>query len=884
MKLLQRISTTVCAALLSLTVLMGLVGAAQAQDTPMTPNITASISGVVYSTAGQPLADIEVKVLSRGQSNWWSTVSTTRTDAAGAYTFGYLNTGIYRLGFEDSRQEFLPVYHPNAAKVEEALDIPLAGVDVTGLQTTLRPTLHISGIVTDDSGQPLPDISVSVYRQDTYGQWSAARTVRSDTTGAYAVDHLHPATYRLGFRDERDLFIARFFPNAQDVENAQDIPVSDADVNGLQTSLQRSAQIAGVVTIWDGPQPSYATVTIYAPDGDQWKSVKRQDLYSYSNPAMHYEIVGLLPGRYRVGVTGSDYDGSITNTYEEFYDDATTIQEAADVLLEIADVLTDVNFVLGENPHLSNLSGVVTTPEGAGVPGVIVTAYISNTWGWDEIRGTSTITDGIYTLRALPAGDYVVRFDDPLRNFVSEFYENASRIGAATILSLTGGSNLSGINAALDPTGRIVVKVTMLDGQPLQYVEVKAYSAASGYSSEIVASKSVHAGFGQPVTVTLSGLFPGAYRLYIMARDENNAYSEYFDNALLLEGATDVSVLSGEVTEIHAVLGENPGYARIMGTVRSPESVPLANIKVTALYPTRYPLDYDFTPQQSTFTDQTGNYSLWALTPNTYIVQFTDPDGAYIRRYYGNATDQQGATRIQLESQQTVKGIDAVLPQTGMLTGTVSLYDGRPPVSGYVTLYRWRDYEWPYQGEWVPMEDRPVTAFYRFTQVPTGKYRVKVSASFGDGEYYDAKFFPDASSIDYAQDITVEDGMTTSNVNFVFGEDEHDSRIEGQVYAGGMALPGMQIDLYDSRHGNWWRLVYVLTDAAGAFRIDGLGAGTYRICVVDPAQVRETVCYPGAGAVEGASSLQLADGQVVSDLRIDMALFQHWTYLPIIGR
>jgi hypothetical protein len=883
MKHLHRISTIAFAAILSLTALMGLVNVAQAQDVPMAPEITASISGVVYSAAGQPLADIEVSVLRRGPGGWWSTLKTTRTDAAGAYTLGYLNTGIYRLGFRDTHEEFLPAYHPAAANVEGAIDIPVAGVDITGLQTYLRPALKITGRVTDDVGQPLPELDVSAYQQDNEAHWSSVRTVRTDASGVYTLTYLHPATYRLGFRDARERVIPQFHPDAQDVESAQDIHASEANVTGIQTTLQRSAQITGAVTFWGGVQPGQATVTVYMQKSSEWQSVKSEYLYGYSNPEMRYRIFGLPPARYRIGVRGYYNDGSITNSYEEFYDDATTIHEADDLHLGVGHVLTDVNFVLGDNQSLSTLNGVVTAPDGSGLPNIIVTTYFSDTQGWREIRQTRTITDGMYSVRSLEAGNYAVRFHDPQRNFTTEYYNDATEISAATIISVTDRSDLNGIDVKLTPNGRIVAAVTLYDGRHPQSAEIKAYSASSGYTG-LAASQYVDNGSGRPLTLTLTGLFPGAYRLYLAARDWNNSYSEYYDNTLLIEDAIDVTVLSGGTTEIQAVLGENPGYAQIIGTVRSRESTPLPNVKVTAFYQ-ESPGSYYWTPRQSTFTDQAGNYSLWALRPDTYIVLFDDPDGAYIARYFGDATNQQSATQLRLEVAQTITGIDVMLPQTGMLTGTVTLYDGRPPLSGYVTLYRWHVSELPYPGEWISVKSQPLTPNYRFIQVPTGDYRVGVTASFGDGEYYRQQFFPAAAKIDDAQNIHVEQGMTTANIDFVFGDDQRDARIEGQVYVDGLALPGMQIDLYtEGSYGEWWRLVYVQTDAAGAFRIDGLGAGEYRICVVDPAQVRETICYPGAGGVEGASSLQLADGQVISDLRIEMALFQHWSYLPIIGR
>lgn len=884
MKLLRRLSTIVLIASLSLAALVGLVNVGQAQDAPMAPEITAGISGTVYDSAGQPLANIEVTAMSQEQYSWWSTVKSTKTDASGAYTLSYLNTGIYRLRFRDERGQFLTIYHPNAMEVESALDIPVAGTDVTGLQTYLRPMLLIAGVVTDDSGQPLPDIDVSAYRQSSYGSWPFERSATTDASGAYTLTRLYPATYRLGLRDPQEQFTPRFHPDAQNVESAQDILVSDADVIGIRTSLQRSAQITGAVSMWDGSHPDSALVTVYAPENGEWKRVKEQYLYSNSDGVMRYAVIGLPPGRYRIGVRGGDSNGYVTNYYDEFYNDAVTVQAADDVLLEIGDTVPDVNFVLGDNPHLSNVSGAVTTREGAGLPGIVVTALISGTRGWQEIHSARTITDGAYTLRALPAGSYTVRFHDPLRNFVAEYYDDEATVDSATLLSITGESDLTGINAGLTPTGRIVAEITMYDGRPPRYAEVMAYSAADGYD-KLVDRVSVDSSTGQPVTITLPALAPGAYRLYIAADDENNTYSEYYNDALLIENAADVPVLSGEATEIHAVLGENPGYARISGTVRSSDSTPLADIKVTALYQ-NYPVYGLWQQRQSTFTDQSGDYSLWALTPNTYTVKFEDPDGGYITQYYTGAADEQSATRIRMEGGQTRTGMDAVLAQTGMLTGMVTLYDGRPPAWGSVTLYRWTtEYGWSSYRPPISLGYPKPTSSYRFTQLPTGVYRVGVSASFGDGENYESRFYDAAPTFEDAVDITVTDGATTPNINFFFGQDKRDARIEGQVYADGNALPGMRVDLYTNKgYGNWWRLVYVATDALGAFRINGLLAGEYRICVADPDQLRATLCYPGVDDLAGAFTFYLADGQVLSDLRIEMVRLEHWAYLPIIGR
>ena len=738
-------------------------------------------------------------------------------------------------------------------------------------------TAAISGVVTDSDGNPLHGIEVSAYILEPWG-WSTKRSTTSDDLGVYRIGYLNTGIYRLGFRDASERKLPVYYPDAQEVGAAADFPLVGLDVAGLRTIMLPAARITGTVTMWDGANPQWASISAYALQDGEWKAVKGN--YRYSDSI--YEISGLPPGRYRIGVSGYHANTNY-RFHEEFYDDAVSIKEASDVILAMGEVASEVDFVLGDNPHLSNLSGSVMTVEGAGIPDIMVTTYVSRTWGWQEFDWTRTITDGTYTVRALPDGAYTLGFRDPRSEFAPQFYDGANSLQAARAISVTAGARQTGLDARLVPTGRIIVRAKMNDGAPPQSMELRAYSAASGYTLDTRT-------YGWTVedgraVATLAGLLPGDYRLYVSATYDGNSYSEYFDNVLLLEDAADVTVLGRGTTEVEVLLGENPNYAQLMGTVRTRHSLPLFDIKVTAYSQSNaYPYG---SAVQSTFTDRLGNYRLWALEPNTYTVRFDAPDGAYITQFYANAAEPQDAVQIRLESGQVVTRVDAVLEQTGMIAGIITRYDSQTPSGVSLALYRWDGAEWVY--EYFPsFSIDAVTGAYRIGRLATGRYRIGISARFSSGGsyaelFYPTVFYPVAADVENAQDIAVVDGETTPDINFVFGEDKFDARIEGLVQAYGVPLAEMVVEIYhDTGYGGWQRLVYIRTDSVGRFRIDGLAAGAYRLCVVDPAEVRETLCYPRASDVENAATLLLTDGQVAADLVIEVAQFETWQFLPVI--
>lgn len=78
-------------------------------------------------------------------------------------------------------------------------------------------------------------------------------------------------------------------------------------------------------------------------------------------------------------------------------------------------------------------------------------------------------------------------------------------------------------------------------------------------------------------------------------------------------------------------------------------------------------------------------------------------------------------------------------------------------------------------------------------------------------------------------------------------------------------------------------MVYTVADEQGRFVVDGLEQGNYRLCASDPSETVTQACYLEAASVDDAQTFHVYDGQVVSNIRLEMALPEpNQTFLPIV--
>ena len=123
----------------------------------------------------------------------------TYGDTSGDYTFTGLTAGDYRVGFFDSMGEFTAEYYDNAATLDVATDIPVAGsADVTGIDAQLSRYGHIAGTVRDTDGAGIAGIYVEVsrYRPD-WGGYGWVTYAQTGGDGTYDIAGLAAGPYRL---------------------------------------------------------------------------------------------------------------------------------------------------------------------------------------------------------------------------------------------------------------------------------------------------------------------------------------------------------------------------------------------------------------------------------------------------------------------------------------------------------------------------------------------------------------------------------------------------------------------------------------------------------------------------------------------------------------
>ena len=577
----------------------------------------------------------------------------------------------------------------------------------------------------------------------------------------------------------------------------------------LTVTNDRSATIAGQITGPDEVTPLEGIeARPYQWDGFGWSSMFSQATYSAGDGM--YEIRGLPAGTYRVRFR--DFSGYYLR---EYYDDASDVDSATDIEVLDEERVDGIDASLAE---ASKISGQVTgSDEVTPAENIDVTASTWNGVGWDLASAASTDASGYYTIGDLTAGTYRVQFDDSAGNFISEAYNDQETLDAGQDIVVAATTTVTGINAALREASRISGTVTGPDETtPLENIVATVYVRSGSSWFEKSSDYTDASGF-----YSAGGLTAGTYR--VQFEDYNGTYlrEAYDDQATLDDGQDIVVPGTTTVAGIDASLGL---ASRISGTVTGPDdSTPLASVSVSA-----WAFDGAFwnTTAIGTSTDGDGNYSLGGLEPGTYRVSFNGSFFGYAPEFYDDAADVFSATDIVVPATTTVFGIDASLSAGASLAGTVTGPDELTPLPDIqVTAYYPSGLGW--SGQIVSTDS---SGSYTIQGLAPGDYRIEFRDPAGNyiAEYYDDR--PDLTS---ALDVTLAGGATVTGLDASLAVA---GRISGQLYGPDGIAPatGITVSVYAGSGSSWTWVSGGSSDAAGAYQVGGLTAGTYRVQFSDP--------------------------------------------------
>lgn len=325
-------------------------------------------------------------------------------------------------GDETAPPGYAPICYPGTASATAATPVPLGvseerpGIDI---QLQLMPLARVEGTVVNGTGAQVRDITVTLSDPQQPGASIANINARADREGHFRLMNVPPGQYRVTARatlvpESADEPGGRGGargrggpPNAQRpnptiVWAAADLAVDGRSLANVLLSLQRGVSVSGRVR-FDGQAPPPADLTRLrvtmspaepSPFGGPMSGQVEAD--------GRFTIPSVAPGRYRLtagGVQGWTVDGSEIGG-----------RDALDVPVEItgAQNITGAQITFGDRQ--TELSGTVTDEQQQPVATYTLVIFPDDRRYWisgsRRVQSVRPSTDGQYTFRNLPPGDY----------------------------------------------------------------------------------------------------------------------------------------------------------------------------------------------------------------------------------------------------------------------------------------------------------------------------------------------------------------------------------------------------------------------------------------------------------------------------------------------
>jgi hypothetical protein len=427
---------------------------------PSTAQQKGSVSGTVASAAGEPLKNATLKLQgqpSTGNSGVASQalVYSASSDAQGGFTFQDLEPGRYTLSSERAgylRANYSASFNGNNA----SLDLT-SGQSITGIAIKMTPQALISGRITNEDGEPYPNVNVQLVRwaylggkkrlQPSFGGQSNAEgifAIGNLAAGSYYISVMPPFTPSMNTiqKGPTEAYVTTYYPGETDPASAVAVQVAAGGVaRGIEIRMRkaRAFRVRGkLVDLAGGAAPANANVVLVPQDaaglaGSTPNAMVRDGIFVFATVLPGAYILESLPGRASSGMARQP------------------------VTVGNADV-DDLVVQLGPGAEITGTISIDGPPQPPqppqpGTPGTNPRPTVS-LMAAEGVRGAfqqpQTNDDGTFAIHNIMPGTYQVN----VQALPAGTYVKAIRFGSQdlmkTPLDLTGGSG-GAINVVLSP-------------------------------------------------------------------------------------------------------------------------------------------------------------------------------------------------------------------------------------------------------------------------------------------------------------------------------------------------------------------------------------------------------------------------------------------------
>ena len=499
------------------------------------------------------------RVGSAGSQEWLDSTSTNfdgeftftkRMPAGSIRLYASLNTYTY------GPSPYLTTWFDGKQSFADATPIEIVAGEPTSVSLALIKGASVSGqVLAGAPAIPVEDATVEVCR-DSF--WNC-KSLTTGADGTYSAIGLEAGKYLVRALPPAGSNLLPAYFGGTDQNSATAITlVLGQTAAGTTMTLPLGAEIGGRALDPEGAAVAGASVTAYrtAAAGTSWDaSVQATTLADGS-----YVLHGLVPGEYRIRVVPA----SSSPLASGWFGAGTSWASATEITASAGDELSgkDVTLTLG-----ATLSGRVLGGPDLGVEDATVAVYVATQNGYEQVKTTTSDTDGSYSIRGLGAGTYRIQVTTDSSSLWMSTWLGGDSYYSATPIAIDGADVVANITV---PRGGIIsgTITQAASGAAVANVAVQVCRMDYDYDSENYCGSATSVNTDANGDYRFTRLAPGTYKVAVGANGwSSGAWIETWYGGEDVVTATRMGITYGsELSDVDLALVAG---GSISGTVKA---------------------------------------------------------------------------------------------------------------------------------------------------------------------------------------------------------------------------------------------------------------------------------------------------------------------------